>query len=107
MCSRPGECRTIRRVSKRSIQRKLTKTSKRLTVLRAELVAVDEQLRSLRDDADDTAVKAIVAENTAADREARQAREHASAYTRQRERVATEIAELERRQDELLDQLTA
>jgi len=93
-------------VSKRSIQRKLTKTSKRLTGLRAELVAVDEQLRSLRDDADDTAIRAIVAENTAADREARQAGEHASAYVRQRERVVSEIAALEQRQDDLLDQLT-
>jgi len=96
-----------RLVSKRSIQRKLTKTSKRLTGLRAELVAVDEQLRSLRDDADDTAVRAMVADNTAADREARQAKEHASAYVRQRERVVSEIAALEQRQDELLDQLTA
>lgn len=94
-------------MSKRSIQRKLTKTSKRLSGLRAELVAVDEQLRSLRADADDTAIRAMVAENTAVDREARQAREHASAYLRQRERVTTEIAELERRQDALLDQLTA
>ncbi len=92
-------------MSKRSIERKLAKGSKRLQALRDDLVAIDEQLRSLRDDADDTAIRAMVADNTAADREARQAREHAAAHERQRERVAAEIAELEQRQDELLDEL--
>jgi hypothetical protein len=94
-------------VSKRSIKRKLTKTSSRLTSLRAELIAVDEQTLYLREDADDSATRALVAENTAVDREARQAREHADANARQRERVVAEIAELEGRQNELLDLLTA
>ncbi len=97
----------MRVVSKRSIKRKLAKTSSRLTVLRGELTAVEEQMRSLADDADDTAVRALVAENTAATREARQAREHADAYRRQHARVLAEIEELTRRQDQLLDQLMA
>ncbi len=95
------------RVSKWSVTRKLAKNSKRLTSLRGELGTLDEQARHLRDDADDMALRAIVAENTAASREARRAREHAEAHRKNRERVVAEIAELERRQDELLDRLTA
>jgi hypothetical protein len=94
-------------VSKRSIKRKLAKTSSRLTTLRAELTAVEEQMRYLADDADDSAVRAMVADNTAVTREAREAREHADAYRRQHARVVAEIDELARRQDELLDELVA
>lgn len=94
-------------VSKRSITRKLAKTSKRLTTLRAELGTIDEQARLLRDEAEDMAVRAIVAENSAASRDARRAQEHADAHRKNRDRVVVEIAELERRQDELLDELGA
>ena len=94
-------------VGSRSIERKLSKTGSRLSALRREIDTIDEQLRSLADDADDSAVRALVAENSAATREAREAREHADAHRRQRERVIAEIAELEVRQDALLDRLIA
>lgn len=92
-------------VSKRSLKRKLAKTSSRLTALRGELAALEEQMRHLADDAEDSAVRAMVADNTAATREAREAREHAEAYRRQHARVVAEMDELTRRQDDLLDQL--
>lgn len=98
---------TLVEVSKRSITRKLAKTSKRLTSLRNELEAIQEQARYLRDDAEDMDIRAVVADNTAASREARQAREHAEAHRRELGRVTEEIGELARRQDELLDQLNA
>ncbi|MGB3734357.1 MAG: hypothetical protein WA964_05335 [Ilumatobacter sp.] len=94
-------------VSKRSITRKLAKTSRRLTSLRAELGTIDEQARMMRDEADDMAVRAIVAANSGVSRDARQAQEHAEAHRKNRERVVVEMAELERRQDELLDALSA
>lgn len=94
-------------MSKRSIQRKLAKTSSRLTALRTELSVIDEQMRSLDDDAQDAATRAIVADNTGVSREAREAAEHVSAHRRQRERIVTEIDELARRQDELLDRMIA
>ena len=94
-------------MSKRSIKRKLAKTSSRLTALRAELVAVEEQMRYLADDAEDSAIRALVADNTAATREARKAREHAEAYRRQHARVVAEIDALVLRQDGLLDELVA
>ena len=73
--------------------------------MRGELAALEEQMRHLADDAEDSAVRAMVADNTAATREAREAREHAEAYRRQHARVVAEMDELTRRQDELLDQL--
>lgn len=106
-CTANDIARTLRRVSKRSITRKLAKASKRLTSLRAELGTIDEQTRHLADDADDMAVRAIVAENTGVSRDARRASEHADAHRKNRDRVIAEIAELERRQDELLDELGA
>ena len=93
-------------MSKRSITRKLTKVSSRLTALRDELAVIDEQMRYLDDDAEDMTTRAVIAENTAASREAREAREHVGAHRRQRERVVREIDELAQRQDSLLDELT-
>lgn len=94
-------------MSKRSITRKLAKTSKRLTSLRGELGTIDEQARHLRDDADDMAVRAMVADDTGVSRDARRAQEHADTHRKNRARVVTEIAELEQRQNALLDRLTA
>lgn len=79
--------------------------SSRLRTLRAELAVIDEQLVSLGDDADDQAIRALVAETPAASFEARDARRHVDAMARHRAHVVQEIAELEGRQDELLDQM--
>jgi len=89
------------------VERRLSKTASRLKSLRSELDVIDEQLRHLGDDADDQAIRAMVAETAAASHEARDAQRHLDAMRRHRIHVATEIAELEQRQDELLDQLTA
>ncbi len=75
--------------------------------LRAEVGTIDEQARMLRDEAEDMAVRAIVAGNTGASRDARRAQEHAAAHRKNRDRVVVEIADLERRQDQLLDELSA
>ena len=94
-------------VSKRSITRKLAKNSKRLMSLRAELGTIDEQARMLRDEAEEMALRAIVAGNTGVSRDARRAQEHAEAHRKNRDRVILEIEELDRRQDHLLDELSA
>ena len=94
-------------VSKRSITRKLAKNSKRLMSLRAELGTIDEQARMLRDEAEEMALRAIVAGNTGVSRDARRAQEHAEAHRKNRDRVILEIEELDRRQDHLLDELGA
>jgi len=87
------------------IQRRLSHVSSRLRALRDELATVDEQLLHLADDADDLAIRAVVSETPVASHESSDARKHADAMRRHRDHVAAEIAELEARQDRLLDEL--
>ena len=88
------------------VRRRLSQVSNRLRTLRDELAVVDEQLVHLRDDADDLAIRALVAESPAASIESTDARKHVDAMLRHRQHVLAEIAELELRQDQLLDELT-
>lgn len=90
-----------------SVEKKLRQVSSRLVRLREELRIIDEQLLQLRDEADDAALRALVSESPAAGPEQREARGHADAMTGHRAHVVAEIAELEAKQDQLLDQLTA
>jgi hypothetical protein len=87
-------------------ERRLTQVATRLRSLRAELAMIDEQLAQLVDDADDLALRALVAESPAASSESNEARKHVDAMRRHRDHVVAEISELEQRQDQLLDRLT-
>jgi hypothetical protein len=87
------------------VKRRLTRVGRRLSSLRGELRVLDEQLVHLTDDADDTRIRSLVSENQLAEREHRDAQRHADAQSAHRARLVATIAELERRQDELLDQL--
>ena len=87
-------------------QRRLSQNATRLKRLRAELAQIDEQMLHFQSDADDTALRALVSETPGAAQEANEASKHASAMAKHRRHVAETIAELERRQDELLDRLT-
>jgi hypothetical protein len=89
------------------VQRRLTQNSTRLKSLRVELAQIDEQLEVFAGDADEQAIRALVSETPGAAHEATDARKHADAMRRHRQHVVDSIAELERRQDELLDKLTA
>ena len=88
------------------VQRRLSQVATRLRTLREELAMVDEQLAQLVDDADELALRALVAETPGASFESNDARKHVDAMRRHRDHVVAEIAGLEVRQDELLDQLT-
>ena len=87
-------------------ERRLTKVGSRLKSLRAELAVIDEQLLYLGDDADDQAIRALVAETAGSSFDARAAKGNFDNMSRHRIRVLEEIAELEARQDELLDAMT-
>ena len=78
----------------------------RLRSLRDELGVIDEQLAHLSEDAEDLSIRSIVSDSTGPAYEHRQAQEHADAMARHRAHVVAEIAELERRQDELLDRMS-
>ena len=89
------------------VHRRLSQNSARLKSLRAELAQLDEQLEVFVSDADDQALRALVSETAGAAQEANDARKHADAMRRHRQHVLDSIRELERRQDDLLDRLSA
>lgn len=92
-------------MSRSLVERKLTQVSERLKELRAELVVTDEQLAFLVDAAEEARLRALVSETPLAGREHADARKHADAMARHRADVAASIAELQQKQDELLDRL--
>jgi hypothetical protein len=94
-------------MSKWLVERKLSEAAERLRQLRAEVAVVDEQLSFLAGAADDARLRAMVSETPMADREHREAQKHADAMARHRAQLATQIGELERSQDELLERLFA
>lgn len=89
------------------VERKLSESAERLRQLRAELGVVEEQLAFLADAADDARLRAMVSETPMADREHREAQKHADAMGRHRAQLVTQIGELERAQNELLERLFA
>ncbi|HWI05048.1 MAG TPA: hypothetical protein VNT52_14650 [Acidimicrobiales bacterium] len=94
-------------MSKWLVERKLSEAAERLRQLRAELSVVDEQLAFLADAADDARMRAMVSETLMADKEHREAQKHADAMTRHRSELVSQIGELEKAQDELLERLFA
>ena len=89
-----------------SIERRLIEIGQRLKTLRDDLRVADEQLAHFADEADDARLRSLVSETPLAEREHRSAARHADAMRRHRNEIVTEIAELERRQDELLDEMS-
>ena len=89
-----------------TIEKRLTAVSTELRSLREELQILDEQLRQVGDEADDTRLRALVSETPQAEREHREAAKAVAAVKREREAKVKRLAKLERKQDELLDRLT-
>jgi len=89
------------------VERRLRQTGARLRGLRDELRVIDEQLEQLSDEEDDSSIRALVAESPLARHDSHEAGAHAAAMRKHRAHVVERIAELEQRQDQLLDALTA
>ncbi len=89
------------------LQRRLVDVSERLKRLRVELRVTEEQLAFLESEAEDTRLRALLAETPLADAEARDARRHADALSRHRDALARQIGDLGREQDTLLDRMAA
>lgn len=94
-------------MSRRSVERKLSETTERLRLQRAELAVADEQLASLVDDAEDARIRALVSETPLADREHHEAQRHVEAMAKHRGVLVAQIAELESFQDKLLERFVA
>jgi predicted nucleic acid-binding Zn-ribbon protein len=89
------------------LERRLSQATDRLAALRAELAHVEEQCTVFADEAADHELRALVSETPLAGHEASDARRHASAMARHRDHLLLSIADLERRQDDILDSLGA
>jgi hypothetical protein len=88
-----------------TLERRLSDAHDRLLRARSELAILDEQLIVVNDIADDTRLRALVAETPVASKEHDEASRHASVMHQTRAALVEQIAELERRQDELLERL--
>jgi hypothetical protein len=88
-----------------SIERRLSDAHDRLVRARAELAVLEEQLVVVNEIADDTRIRALVAETPVAAREHDEASRQASVLVQTRDSLIVRIGELERRQDELIDRL--
>jgi len=94
-------------MGQRLLQRKLHQTSSRIRELREELRIVEDQLSQLAADADEKALRALVAETPVTAFEHRDAQKHADVMQRHYDKVKANITELEKKMDELLDRLGA
>ena len=88
-----------------TIERRLTDAHQRLARARTELAVLDEQLLVVNEMADDTRLRALVAETPVAAKEHDEVSRQASAMLRTRQVLVEQIADLERRQDDLLERL--
>lgn len=87
-------------------ERRLDQVTRRLKAARAELEVLEQQLVVFAEDADELRLRAIVSDVPAHDeRPAVEAERHAAAVRRSRDQLTAEINDLQRVQDELLDQL--
>jgi hypothetical protein len=88
-----------------TIERRLSDGHQRLQRARSELAVLDEQLVVVNEMADDTRLRALVAETPVAAKEHDEVSRQASAMLRTRQALVDRIADLERRQDDLLERL--
>src|SRR5437762_1857173 len=94
-------------MSRSMLERKLIEVGERLKQARAELVITDEQMLQFAEPPAAARPRALVPETPLADRDHQEAQRHADAMGKHRAEVLTTIEQLERRQDELLDRLSA
>ena len=87
------------------IHQSLSQLNDRLHRARQDLRIVEEQLLFQMDVLEDAKTRMAVAETPIADREFRIARDDHARLVKEQERVAAEIAELQREQDRLLDRM--
>jgi len=84
------------------LERRIRDVHSRLVRAREELAVLDEQLEVVLESADEARVRSLVSETPLAAHEHSEAKRHADAMVRARAVQASTVHELERRQDELL-----
>lgn len=89
------------------IEKRLKEVAQRLTSLRTDLAVAEQAVVQTEGEADDARLRALVSETPLAEREHQEVRRQAEVQRRNRDALREEIAKLEIRQDELLDQYNA
>jgi hypothetical protein len=84
------------------LERRIRDVHARLVKAREELAVLDEQMAVVMESAEEARVRALVSETPLATHEHNEAARHADAMARAREALVRTVADLERRQDELL-----
>ena len=92
-------------MGQRLLQRRLAQTAARLKELRLELLVVSDQMSHMVDDANDLSLRALVSETPSAEFEYRESKTHADVIVRHHGQLVAEIADLERRMNDLLDRM--
>lgn len=87
------------------LERRISDVHDRLVRARGELGVIDEQLDAVNETADEARLRSLVSETPLAAREYAEAQRHADVLARAREALASTVADLERRRDELLDRV--
>jgi len=88
------------------LERRIRDVHSRLVRAREELAVLDEQLAVVQESADEARVRSLVSETPLAAHEHNEAARHAEAMVKARDAVARSVKDLERRQDELLADVT-
>ncbi len=88
------------------VERKLKSNGLQLKRLRQELSALEEQRLQMTDEADDHRLRAIMSDSPFDAREAKDSGRHADAFSRRRTEIVAQMAKLEAKQDQLLDELS-
>ena len=94
-------------MSRARIEKRLSANGKRLQALRTDLAVAEQALLQVDGEADDARLRALVSETPLAQKDHEQVRRQAERQRIRRDDLRSEIAELEARQDELLDQFNA
>src|SRR3984893_3996809 len=84
------------------LERRIRDVHARLVRTREELAVLNEQLEVVLESADEARVRALVSETPLATQEHSEATRHADAMVKARDALRKSVADLERRQDELL-----
>ena len=91
-------------VARSRIEKRLKDVGRRLSSLRTDLAVAEEAVIQVEGEADDARLRALVSETPLAEREHQEVRRQAEVQRRNRDALRDEIAKLELRQDDLLDQ---
>ena len=92
-------------MGQRLLQRRLAQTAARLKELRLELLVVSDQMSHMVEDANDLSLRALVSETPSAEFEYRESKKHADVIVLHHGQLVAEIADLERRMNDLLDRM--